>query len=365
LQRELNILISGGGTGGHIFPAVAIANYLCDNHAPCRIQFIGAQGKMEMEKVPQAGYNIEGLPVAGLQRRLTFSNLLLPVKVLRSIRKASHIISTFKPDVAVGVGGYASGPAMLAAIMKGVPVVIQEQNSFAGITNKWLGKYAKKVCVAYDGMDKFFPADKIVMTGNPVRRDITVNTLTNATAREYFKIPANQKVLLILGGSLGARTINASIENALDKLPADVFVIWQCGKIYYDALKDKAAKYPNISLQPFITNMNLAYAAADIVISRAGALSISELCVVGKPVILVPSPNVAEDHQTHNAMALVKQNAALMVKDIDARAQLVDKALGLLNDETLKLELATHIKQMAKPDADKHIVEQILSVIKG
>jgi UDP-N-acetylglucosamine--N-acetylmuramyl-(pentapeptide) pyrophosphoryl-undecaprenol N-acetylglucosamine transferase len=364
IKQGKHIIISGGGTGGHIFPAIAIAKALQAQRPDWKFLFVGAKGKMEMEKVPEAGFEIIGLPVAGLQRRFTLKNLWFPFKLLASMIKAWFVVRKFKPSAAVGVGGYASGPTLKASNWLGIPTVIQEQNSYAGITNKLLGKKAAKVCVAYDHMDRFFPAEKIVFTGNPVRKEISDSKVSREESISAFGLDPNKKTILVVGGSLGARTINKSIKAGLKKLEESGHqVLWQTGKFYYEDCKKAAEEFANIHPHQFIRDMDKAYAAADIVISRAGALSISELCVVGKPCILVPSPNVAEDHQTHNAMALVKQGAALLVRDHDAKEELVDKVLNLMKDEGACIELSKSIRQMAKPDAADRIAKEILEVI--
>ncbi|MEY2829396.1 MAG: undecaprenyldiphospho-muramoylpentapeptide beta-N-acetylglucosaminyltransferase, partial [Bacteroidota bacterium] len=345
-------IISGGGTGGHIFPAVAIANALKKNIPDCEILFVGAEGRMEMQKVPEAGYAIKGLPIAGLQRSMDLKNLLLPFKVLKSVTMAMKIITDFKPDVAIGVGGYASAPLLFAAKLKGIPYVIQEQNSYAGITNKILGKWAKKICVAYDGMQNFFPKEKIVFTGNPVRAAISGSKITKQEALAFFDLAENKKTVLVIGGSLGARTINQSIDAGIDFFVQNNYqLIWQTGKSFNappNLPKGEGQRHSSVGkVSPsggdlegavrvfdFIKQMDMAYAAADIIISRAGALSVSELCIVGKPCVLVPSPNVAEDHQTKNAMALVNKNAAVLVKDTEAKEKLISTLLELIKDET-------------------------------
>src|SRR6185295_18954035 len=325
-RQQRKVIISGGGTGGHIFPAIAIANALKRTDETTEILFIGALGRMEMEKIPKAGYRIEGLPIAGMQRRLTWKNLVLPYKVIQSLRKARMMIKNFHPDAVVGVGGYASGPVLFAATMMKIPSLIQEQNSYAGITNKILGKRVRKMCVAYDGMEKFFPAEKIVETGNPVRKDIVNLEMKRDEARNFFGLSAEKKVLFILGGSLGAGTINESIRMNLEKLFGEgIQIIWQTGKGYYEKNAEAAKPFSErIRVHQFIDRMDLAYAAADVLISRAGALSIAELCIAKKPCVLVPSPNVAEDHQTKNALALVNKNAALLVNDAEAKEKLVE-----------------------------------------
>jgi UDP-N-acetylglucosamine--N-acetylmuramyl-(pentapeptide) pyrophosphoryl-undecaprenol N-acetylglucosamine transferase len=361
------IIISGGGTGGHIFPAVSIANALKALDPDTEILFVGALGRMEMEKVPAAGYKIIGLNIQGIQRKSIVKNLMFPVKLAQSVLKAIQIIKDFKPDAAVGVGGYASGPLLYAASLKGIPYLIQEQNSYAGITNKWLGKKAEKICVAFDGMDKFFPADKIIKTGNPVRKDSVDIAKKRMAALELLKLSNEKKTILVTGGSLGARTLNKSIHAGLQKLiDADVQVIWQTGKTYYKTLIEELGKdyHENVVITEFLSRMDLAYAAADVIISRAGAGTIAELCIVKKPVILVPSPNVAEDHQTKNALALVHDNAALFVADRDAEANLVDKVLELLKDKDKQTTLSKNIGALAQPNADKDIAHEVIKLIK-
>lgn len=354
------IILSGGGTGGHIFPAIAIANEFRTRYANSDILFVGAEGKMEMTRVPEAGYKIVGLPIAGLQRSLSLSNLLLPFKILRSYWKAKGILKNFKPHVVVGTGGYASSSVLLAATRRNIPSLIQEQNSYAGITNKQLAKGVNKICVAYEGMEKYFPKEKIVLTGNPVRRDI--NTATRAKALEIFGLESGRKTLLILGGSLGARTINESVLVGIDLLvDAGLQVIWQTGKFYLDEFKNRTISLDTkrVKLFDFLNQMDLAYAAADVVVSRAGALAISELCLVGKPSIFVPSPNVAEDHQTKNAMALVKVHAALMIADKGAKESLTDEVLKLIYDDRKCQELSSNMRKLAKSEATRDIVNEI------
>lgn len=322
---------------------------------------------MEMQKVPEAGYAIEGLQISGIQRRLTLDNLSFPVKLIRSVRKAGGIVQRFKPDVVVGVGGYASGPLMFAATRRGIPGLLQEQNGYAGLTNKWLAKWVKTICVAYPKMEQYFPASKLVFTGNPVRKDIQQLDRLKEEALKHYGFSAEKKVLLVIGGSLGARTLNEGIKKDLTALQAaGVQLIWQTGKFYYDKLAQELGAEPgaDIRMMPFITEMRLAYAAADVVISRAGALSISELCLAEKPAILVPSPNVAEDHQTKNAMTLVQEGAAVLVRDADAAAgNLVPEALALLNDEARQATLQKNISKLAKPEAAKQIAEEVLKLI--
>ena len=364
--RPYRIIISGGGTGGHIFPAIAIANAVKEIHPDTEILFVGAEGKMEMEKVPQAGYKIIGLPVAGFQRKLTFKNFLFPFKLISSLLKARSIVKEFKPDVAVGVGGYASGPLLYAAAGKGVPTLIQEQNSYAGVTNKILSKKAKAICVAYNGMERFFPKDKIVYTGNPVRKDILEYRTKKEEGLKFFGLNTNTSTIFIMGGSLGARTVNKSVIANIDMLlEAGVQVIWQTGKFYFNECQELVAQKntDKIKVLEFIKDMNLAYAVADVVISRAGALSISELCLVQKPVILVPSPNVAEDHQTKNAMALVEVDAAQMIKDEQAERVLIPAVLKLLQNKEKQSIYSENIAKLGKPEAAKEIAAQVLKLI--
>lgn len=359
------IIISGGGTGGHIFPAVSIANALKRIDPAIEILFVGAEGRMEMEKVPAAGYEIVGLDIQGFQRKELWKNILLPVKILKSLWKARSVIKSFRPDVAVGVGGYASGPLLYAAGLMNVPYLIQEQNSYAGITNKKLGSNAEKICVAFEGMDKFFPANKVMVTGNPVRKESVAISGKREEGLSSFGLSPNKKTVLVTGGSLGAGTLNNSMLAGLEKLiSADVQVIWQTGKHYYKAVMEKIRSnpHPNIHVTEFLNRMDFAYAAADVIISRAGAGTIAELCVIGKPVLLVPSPNVAEDHQTKNAAALVKSNAAILVADMEAEQKLVDSALELLNNEQKIQELGANISKLALPDADEVIAREVLKI---
>ena len=367
----MRYLISGGGTGGHIFPAVSIANALKELDPDAQILFIGALGRMEMERVPQAGYKIIGLPVRGFDRKRPWKNISVLIDLLRSMRMAKKIVKDFRPDVGVGVGGYASGAAMKVAAKMGVPILLQEQNGFAGVTNKLLKDDAAKICVAYENMERFFPADKIILTGNPVRQNLTEGVNRNANGK---------KTLLIIGGSLGAKTINEAIANGLEKLEeSDINVVWQTGKIYYDKYKNltgeaglteqrsnsKAVQQrSNLEIKDFLPDMPDRYATADLVISRAGASSISELCLLGKPCILVPSPNVAEDHQTHNAMALVNKNAAVLVRDAEAADKLVDTALALIQDDKKLKELRKNILTLAQPDSARRIAEEVIRLAK-
>jgi len=365
LKEPYRLIISGGGTGGHIFPAIAIANTFKDRHRDAEILFVGATGKMEMTKVPEAGYKITGLSVSGLQRKLTLSNLLFPFKLMASYYRALRIVKRFKPHAVVGTGGYASGPVLLASTRIGVPSLIQEQNSSAGLTNKRLGGKVQKICVAYSGMEKFFPKEKVLLTGNPVRDDILALEAKRSSALIHFAFTPNEK-LLILGGSLGARTINESVMSSIDKLiDARVQVIWQTGKMYFESIRAQMTgkNLNRFRIYDFLKRMDLVYAASDVVISRAGALSISELCLARRPAILIPSPNVAEDHQTKNAMALVKENAAVMILDSEGRMDLVDAALKLLYDKQRCDNLKENIGRLGKPNAAVDIVEEIEKLI--
>ncbi len=361
------VIISGGGTGGHIFPAVAIANALKKIAPETEILFVGANGRMEMEKVPAAGYRIIGLDIEGFQRKSIVKNLLLPFKIVMSLIRSVRIIREFKPDVAVGVGGYASGPLLFAASVMKVPYLIQEQNSYAGLTNKNLGKKAQKICVAFDRMEKFFPADKILVTGNPIRKDSVNIDGKREVAFDFFGLSMLKKTILVTGGSLGAGTLNKTMLAGIDRVVAqDVQLIWQTGKYYFQSINDqlRGKEHGNIKVLEFLQRMDMAYAAADVIISRAGAGTIAELFVVAKPVILVPSPNVAEDHQTQNAIALVKNNAAILVKDSEAEQNLVDVALKLLKDDVKCAELSENIGMMALPDADEVIAREVLKIAK-
>ena len=358
------IIISGGGTGGHIFPAVAIANELRRRQPEAEILFVGANGRMEMTRVPEAGYDIVGLNISGLQRRLTPQNLLFPVRVFQSVRKAGKIIEKFRPEAVVGVGGYASAPILLAATSRGIPALIQEQNSYAGLVNKLLGRRVNRICVAYDGMEKFFPQNKLVLTGNPVRTEIATGDRAEALA--FFGLSPTKKTLLVVGGSLGARTLNEATAAALPRLQAaGVQLLWQTGKLYYPTAQEQAVSFAanGIHALEFVQRMDLAYAAADVVISRAGALSVSELCLTGKPSLLVPSPNVAEDHQTKNALALVCRQAALLVTDAEAPTRLYDEALSLLADESRQRQLSANARSLARPDATAAIVNELFTIM--
>jgi UDP-N-acetylglucosamine--N-acetylmuramyl-(pentapeptide) pyrophosphoryl-undecaprenol N-acetylglucosamine transferase len=364
-QKHKRIIISGGGTGGHVFPAISVANALRRTDQGIEILFVGAEARMEMEKVPAAGYKIVGLPVSGFQRKMIFKNVTVLFRLLKSMVRAGKILREFRPDVVVGVGGYASGPVLRQAGRMGIPTLIQEQNSHAGITNKLLAKKASKICVAYDDMEKYFPADKIIKTGNPVRQNYdNLDNLRNE-ALLFFKLNKNVPVILILGGSLGAGTINKSLSKNIDRLlDSGCQWLWQTGKNYFSNIS--ALVNPpgtsNISAHDFINRMDYAYAAADIIISRAGAGTISELCLVGKPVILVPSPNVAEDHQTRNALALTYRNAAIIVRDNEAQKRLVDEAMKLVSNKADRDMLSENIKKMADRDADVRIANEILKL---
>jgi UDP-N-acetylglucosamine--N-acetylmuramyl-(pentapeptide) pyrophosphoryl-undecaprenol N-acetylglucosamine transferase len=366
---QIRIIVSGGGTGGHIFPAISIANALKARYPErVKILFVGAEGRMEMERVPAAGYEIVGLPIRGFDRAHPLNNIKTLYMVLKSMVKARSIIKTFKPQVAVGVGGYASGPLLRAAAAKGVPTVIQEQNSYAGVTNKLLAAKASKICVAYSGMERFFPAEKILLTGNPVRQDLLAGKDLKAKGQEFYHLDPAKKTLLIIGGSLGARTLNESLLLYLDELEAatDLQVIWQTGKYYYKKIQERLAGriLTNVQVLEFVNQMNLAYAAADLIISRAGASSISELCLLQKAVILVPSPNVAEDHQTKNAEALVKEDAAIMVRDAEARSTLIPRALTLIHQPDRLAQLCTNILKLAQHDSAERIADEIFKLIK-
>lgn len=368
MERNLRIIISGGGTGGHIFPAISIANAIKQLEPTANILFVGALGRMEMQRVPDAGYNIKGLPVCGFDRKHLWKNIKVLYKLWQSRRLAKAIIKEFKPNAAVGVGGYASGPTLNQCASLGVPYLIQEQNSYAGVTNKLLAKRASKICVAYEGMDRFFPSDKIILTGNPVRQNILQNNISKADARKAFLLDPEKKTILIIGGSLGARTINESIlQHLSDIRNSDVQFIWQTGKVYKEAIaKRLEGEEPlaNLHVTDFISDMASAYAAADMVISRAGASSISEFCLLGMPVILVPSPNVAEDHQTKNALALVNKQAAVYVKDAEAPEKLINTALSIVNDESKLNELHQNILGMALKNSAERIAEEVLKIAK-
>jgi len=363
-MRKLKFIISGGGTGGHIYPAIAIANELKSRFPEAEFLFVGASDKMEMQKVPQAGYKIEGLWIAGLQRKLTLQNMMFPLKLTSSLWKSRKIIKNFKPNVVIGTGGFASGPLLQMANSLNIPTVIQEQNSYPGITNKLLSKKANAICVAYENLERFFPKDKIVFTGNPVRQDLLNVETKRQEGINYFKLDADKKTLLILGGSLGARRVNQLIAKELDFLLASgVQVFWQCGKLYFEEYNHFNEK-DNVQVVAFIDRMDLIYATADFVISRAGASSVSELCLVGKPTIFIPSPNVAEDHQTKNAKAIVDKNGAILLRENELEEKFETVFSDLISNEVLQKTLSENIKKLAKPNATKDIVEEISKLIK-
>jgi len=367
IKKPYKIIIAGGGTGGHVFPAIAIANRLKEVAEDSDILFVGAKGKLEMVKVVEAGYNIVGLPISGFHRSFTLRNLSFPFKLLYSLIKSIGIVMRFKPDIAVGVGGFASGPVLFIASLFGIPTLIQEQNSYPGVTNKLLAKRAKKICVSYDGLDRFFDPERIVKTGNPVRKAIMEASMEQEKAKAHMGFDPSKQLILAIGGSLGARTLNDSLFKGLDALHDHKFqLMWQCGKLYFDEFYGKInqANHPNIQLVEFIKRMDIAYAAADIIVSRAGALSISELCLIGKPVILVPSPNVSEDHQTKNAMALVEKQAAIMVADKDAGDNLVGETLRIMGDAEKMRSLGANVKALAYPTATELIVNEIIGLIR-
>jgi len=358
------VIIAGGGTGGHIFPAIAIANALKKKDSSIEILFVGAKGKMEMEKVPQAGYKIIGLDIAGFNRSSLIKNIGLPFKIIKSYFQARKIMSEFKPNVVVGVGGYASFPMLQLAQQKNIPTVIQEQNSFAGKTNMILGKRAKKICVAYEGMEKFFPKEQLILTGNPVRAAISDSIVTKTEGENFFQLHAHRKTVFVVGGSLGAKSINEAIYKHLDDiLNEGLQLIWQTGKPYLAKARERAAGKQGVWVNDFITKMEYAYAASDIVISRAGAIAIAELCVMKKPVLFVPFPYAAEDHQTVNAMSLVNKNAALIVKDDEAKGKLVSMIIDLAKDDAKQSELKRHISELAIKNADEKIAEEILKIV--
>ncbi len=368
MNEKLRVIISGGGTGGHIFPAVSIANAIRSKHPDAEILFVGALGRMEMQRVPAAGYEIKGLPICGFDRKNPLKNIKVLFKIWKSQRMAKQIIKEFRPMVAVGVGGYASGPTLNKAAAMGIPCLIQEQNSYAGVTNKLLAKKAEKICVAYDGMERFFPAEKIIKTGNPVRQALLDTTISREEAIRSFGLDPQKKTILLVGGSLGARTVNESIMQHLDMVrQTDIQFIWQTGKYYHTGIMEqlKSQGQPkNLVVTDFISDMGAAYKAADLVISRAGASSISEFCLIGKPVILVPSPNVAEDHQTKNALALVNVDAALYVKDAEAPTQLLELAIKTVNDKQKLDSLHTNILKLALPDSADIIADEVIKLAK-
>ena len=365
-MQPLKIIVSGGGTGGHIFPAIAIANAIKSIRPDTEFLFVGAEGKMEMEKVPAAGYKIEGLWISGFQRKLSMSNLAFPFKVISSLMKAKKILKSFKPDAVIGTGGFASGPMLQVAARKGVVTLVQEQNSYPGITNKILSKKVDRICVAYAGMEKYFPKDKILLTGNPVRQDILSLDGKRERGLEYFGLENSKKTILVIGGSLGARTINESIVKCLETFEKNnIQLVWQTGKEFFETAQQTVTKYESkgIKAYGFIQKMDYAYAISDLVISRAGASSVSELCLVKKPCILIPSPNVAEDHQTKNAMALVTYNAAVIIKDVDARAKLCEQTMALMNDVEQCEKLSENIGKLAFQDSAIVIANEVLSLI--
>jgi UDP-N-acetylglucosamine--N-acetylmuramyl-(pentapeptide) pyrophosphoryl-undecaprenol N-acetylglucosamine transferase len=364
--RTYRVLIGGGGTGGHVFPAIAIADAVKKMHPATEFLFVGAKGKLEMEKVPEAGYEIEGLTVAGFRRSITLKNFTFFYKLLVSMIQSRRIVRTFKPDVAVGVGGYASGPILKAAARKGVPILIQEQNSYAGVTNRLLSRAASVICVAYEEMEKYFPKEKILLTGNPVRRRLLEFSGDRAQGLKEFGLRDGTQICLVVGGSLGARTINHSIMDGLDRLNRrDIQLLWQCGTYYIQEAREAVTNsgVGNVRVEPFISKMEWAYQIADVIVSRAGAITISELCLAGKPAILVPSPNVAEDHQTRNAAALVERKAALMVPDRQAPDKLVDTMLQLLEDRKQQQQLSKHMKKLGISDASERIASEVLKLV--
>lgn len=367
MNEDLRIIISGGGTGGHIFPAVSIANAIKAKHPNAKILFVGAEGRMEMQRVPAAGYEIKGLPIKGFDRAHKLKNFKVLFKLWKSLRMARQIIKDFKPQVAVGVGGYASGATLYECAKMGIPCLIQEQNSYAGVTNKLLSKRVAKICVAYEGMERFFPANKIIMTGNPVRQNVLKTNLSIEEARKSFGLDPNKKTILLVGGSLGARTINRSVIEHLNLIhDSEVQFIWQTGKYYYQKISDsmKGKELPNLKVMDFISDMGAAYKAADLIISRAGASSISEFQIIGKPVILIPSPNVAEDHQTKNAMALVNKQAAIYAKDAEAPDTLLPLALKVIADDSKLKSLSENVKKMGLKNSADIIADEVLKLIK-
>ena len=363
MKPSVNILLSGGGTGGHIYPAVAIANELKARHPEAEFLFVGANGRMEMEKIPQLGYKIEGLNISGIQRSLSLKNLSFPYKLIQSLYRAGKILRKFRPNVVIGTGGYASGPTLYMASLKNIPSLIQEQNSYPGITNKLLAKKAEKICVAYDGLEKYFPKDKMIKTGNPVRQDLLDIKSKRAEGLQHFGLDPDKTTLAIIGGSLGAKRINETmalhLESLLDK---GLQVLWQTGKLYFDRFEE-LGKRKGVAMHAFIQRMALFYAASDVLISRAGAGTISELCIVGKPVLFIPSPNVAEDHQTRNAMSVVKKEAALMIKESELES-FEDVLLGIVDNPEKRKELSENIKKLALPDATRRIADEVEKIVK-
>lgn len=361
-MKPYKVIISGGGTGGHIYPAIAIADELKSRNKQTDILFVGAKDRMEMQKVPEAGYPIKGLWIAGLQRKLNLDNLMLPFKLIKSFSDCKKILKEFKPDVVIGTGGYASAPLVRVASKKGIPCVIQEQNSYAGITNKLLSKKANKICVAFEGMEKFFPESKIVHTGNPVRKDIVSIEINQAKAREKFGLDANRKTLLVLGGSLGAKAINELVKNNLDLFKElELQVLWQCGAYYINEYKD--FETDQVKVKAYISEMPMAYAAADVIISRAGALAIAELCLVGKPSVFIPSPNVAEDHQTKNAQAIVNHDAAMLIREQEVNNTFASRFIKLMQNDKKQKLFSENIKKLAKPNATSEIVDVVEKLI--
>ena len=363
MKQSVNILLSGGGTGGHIYPAVAIANELKLRNPQSKFLFVGALGRMEMEKIPQLGYDIKGLNITGLQRSLSWKNLTFPFKLVQSLFKANKIIKNFKPNVVIGTGGFASGPTLYMANKRNIPSLIQEQNSYPGITNKLLAKQVKKICVAYDGLERFFPKEKLIKTGNPVRQDLLDISLKRDEALGHYHLDKNKKTIVVLGGSLGARAINQAMEQNIKTILKDnVQIIWQSGKLYYDDYKEYS-EMNDVQVHEFINRMDLLYAAADIIVSRAGAGSISELCLVGKPVIFIPSPNVAEDHQTKNAESVSDKEAAILLKDSDIEG--FSELIGnLIDDDAKQLSLGRNIKKLALPNATNQIADEVEKILK-
>ena len=364
-MSNYKFILSGGGTGGHIYPAVAIADELKSRHPDAEFLFVGASDRMEMDKVPQAGYKIEGLWISGIQRKLTLKNLVFPFKLIVSLLRSRKIIKTFKPDVVIGTGGFASGPLLQMATSKGIPSLIQEQNSYPGITNKLLSKKVNTICVAYEGLEKFFPKEKIRLTGNPIRKDLLEVKSKHIEGKDAFKLIHSKHTLLVLGGSLGARRINQLIETHLDTFKEqNVQVIWQCGKLYYDQYK-QYSKLDNVQVYAFLNHMDMAYAAADIIISRAGAISVSELCIVGKPVLFIPSPNVAEDHQTKNAKAVADKNAAILIREKDLESDFKYQFSELISNEEKRKELSENIEALALVNATNDIVNEVENLLKN
>ena len=364
-MSQYNIILSGGGTGGHIYPAISIANELKSRYPESKFLFVGALDKMEMEKVPQAGYEIEGLWISGIQRKLTIKNLSFPFKLISSLIKSRRIIKKFKPDVAIGTGGFASGPLLQVAVTKGIPSLIQEQNSYPGITNKILSRKADAICVAYDGLEKFFPKEKLIKTGNPVRQDIIDIEGKSIKAKDHFKLKHNKITLLVLGGSLGSKRINELIEEKLEFFQTqNVQIIWQCGKLYHRQYRHHD-QLDYVQVHAFLNKMDMAYAAADIIISRAGASSVSELCIVGKPVIFIPSPNVAEDHQSKNALAIVEREGAMMIREADLEVDFENKFGQLVNSQEKQQILGENIKKLALVNATSDIVDEVEKLLKS